>query len=98
MLIHNIYTDEGLVNGAQGSVTGVEWGDDNNTMPRGVYVTFDNPAIGRSLRNPPDHEYREAILIRPISMENSMCTGPAHKSLLLRALTEMSRLHAAHTS
>ena len=67
MLIRNVYTDEGLVNGAQGSVEGIEWGDDNTTMPRGVYVRFDNPSIGRSLRNPVDHQYREAILIRPIT-------------------------------
>ena len=67
MLIRNVYTDEGLVNGAQGSVEGIEWGDDHNTMPRGIYVRFDNPSIGRSLRNPVDHQYREAILIRPIT-------------------------------
>ena len=67
MLIRNVYTDEGLVNGAQGSVEGIEWGDDHDTMPRGVYVKFDNPSIGRSLRNPTDHQYREAILIRPIT-------------------------------
>ena len=67
MLIHNIYTNEGLVNGAQGNVTGIKWGDDSDTMPRGVYVKFDNPAIGRSFRNPTDHQYSEAILIRPIT-------------------------------
>ncbi len=67
MLIRNVYTDEGLVNGAQGSVEGIEWGDDHDTMPRGIYVKFDNPSIGRSLRNPIDHQYREAILIRPIT-------------------------------
>lgn len=67
MLIQNIYTDEGLVNGAQGSVTGIEWGDDNNTLPRGIYVKFDNPGIGRSFRNPPEHQHSEAILIRPIT-------------------------------
>ena len=67
MLIRNVYTDEGLVNGAQGSVEGIEWGDDHDTMPRGIYVKFDNPSIGRSLRNPTDHLYSEAILIRPIT-------------------------------
>jgi len=67
MLIQNIYTDEGLVNGAQRSVEGIEWGDENHSMPRGIYVKFDNPSIGRSLRNPINHQYRESILIRPIT-------------------------------
>lgn len=67
MLIRNVYTDEGLVNGAQGTVQGPEWGDDHHTMPRGIYVKFDNPSIGRSLKNPSNHQYREAILIRPIT-------------------------------
>lgn len=67
MLIRNTYSEEGLVNGAQGSVEGIEWGDDHDTMPRGIYVKFDNPTIGRSFRNPIDHQYREAILVRPIS-------------------------------
>ena len=67
MLIRNIYTDEGLVNGAQGTIEGIERGDDNQNIPRGVYVKFDNPAIGRSFRNPINHLYREAILIRPIT-------------------------------
>lgn len=40
MLIRNVYS---LVNGAQGSIAGIEWGDDNQTVPRGVYVKFDNP-------------------------------------------------------
>lgn len=48
MLIRNVYTD---VNGAQGSVEGIEWGKDHDTMPRSIYVKFDNPSIGRSLRN-----------------------------------------------
>ena len=36
-------------------------------MPRGIYVKFDNPSIARSLRNLTDHQYREAILKRPIT-------------------------------
>ena len=44
-----------------------EWGDENHSMPRGIYVKFDNPSIGRLLRNPANHQYRESILIRPQS-------------------------------
>ena len=52
MLIHNVYTDEGLVNEAQGTVEGTEWGDDNHNIPRGIYAKFDNPSIGRTLKMP----------------------------------------------
>ena len=38
-------------------------GDDNDNIPRGIYVKFDNPSIGRTLRNATDHIYTEAILI-----------------------------------
>lgn len=69
-----------LVNGAQGSIAGIERGDDNQTVPRGVYVKFDNPSIGGSLRNPTDQEYREAILILQVFMANLMLTGPVHNS------------------
>lgn len=71
-----------LMMGAQGAVEGIEWSDDNDndTMPRGIYVKFDNPSIGRSLRNPTDHQYREAILIRHITA-NLQILGPVHKSL-----------------
>ncbi|ORU93954.1 MAG: hypothetical protein A6F71_09090 [Cycloclasticus sp. symbiont of Poecilosclerida sp. M] len=44
------------------------WKELNEVMTMtGIYVKFDNPSIGRSLRNPVDHQYREAILIRPIT-------------------------------
>ena len=51
MLLRNTFTDEGLVNGAQGTVQGIEWGDESQIIPRGVYVLFDNPLIGQSLRH-----------------------------------------------
>ena len=42
-------TDEGLVNGAQGTVENIKWGA---AMPTGIYVKFDS-TIDRSLRCPP---------------------------------------------
>ena len=67
MLIQYVYTDERLVNGAQGTVEGIELGDENHSMPRGDHVKFDNPSIGKSLRNPSNREHSEAFLIRLIT-------------------------------
>ena len=33
MLIRNVNTNEGLVNGAQGTMQTIQWGDDNDLMP-----------------------------------------------------------------
>ena len=49
MLIRNIAVDEGLVNGAQGFVTGVEFEADHN-FPSAIYVAFDNNKIGASFQ------------------------------------------------
>ena len=65
MLLRNTFTDEGLVNGAQGTVQGIEWGDESQIIPRGVYVLFDNPLIGQSLRHNSNNELHNSILIRP---------------------------------
>ena len=67
MLLRNTFTDEGLVNGAQGTVQGIEWGDESQIIPRGVYVLFDNPLIGQSLRHNSNNELHNSILIRPIT-------------------------------
>ena len=67
MLLRNTFTDEGLVNGAQGTVQGIEWGDESQIIPRGVYILFDNPLIGQSLRHNSNNELHNSILIRPIT-------------------------------
>ena len=36
MLLRNTFTDGGLVNDAQGTVKGIEWGDETQIILRGV--------------------------------------------------------------
>ena len=67
MFLHNTFTDEGLINGAQGTVQGIEWGDESQIIPRGVYTLFDNPLIGQSLRHNSNNELHNSILIRPVT-------------------------------
>lgn len=69
MLVRNIFTEHGLVNGAQGTVTSITYDNDytNNIsgtgMPKGVYVTFDDPQIGQVFK----HGTQTSILIEPIT-------------------------------
>ncbi|KAI8503434.1 hypothetical protein Bbelb_184050 [Branchiostoma belcheri] len=46
MLCRNVNVEDGLVNGAFGTVTGVKGGDDHASEDATVYVLFDNPRAG----------------------------------------------------
>lgn len=45
MLVRNINTEDGLVNGAFGTITGLEKSSDN--VIKAVYVRFDHPQSGK---------------------------------------------------
>jgi hypothetical protein len=47
MLRRNIHTEDGLVNGAIGTVTGFQWGVTEGEMPVAVMVKFEDPRVGR---------------------------------------------------
>ncbi|XP_035663609.1 ATP-dependent DNA helicase PIF1-like [Branchiostoma floridae] len=75
MLLRNILSEDGLVNGAQGTVEDFLFensGSDelsestslNEQTITGVYVKFDNPKVGQTIQ---DHCKNNAILIRPIT-------------------------------
>lgn len=42
MLIRNIDTTGGLVNGAQGTIHSIEWTSEDRNMPQCINVLFDN--------------------------------------------------------
>lgn len=53
MLRRNIHTDDGLVNGAVGVVSGFRWpqgGQGQGVVPDAIFVKFDNECVGRLLR------------------------------------------------
>ena len=58
MLRRHVCTEDGLVNGAMGSVVGYEWPGRRRTtaeQPCGLSVLFDNPRVGRLSRGTADH-------------------------------------------
>lgn len=65
MLIRNIFTKEGLVNGAMGYVQNVSFNDQTGE-PCCIYVNFDDKDIGKILQ---DQSKNSSILIEPICQE-----------------------------
>lgn len=48
MLIRNIHTESGLVNGAMGTISDISYETRNgHSEPTKIYVLFDNQSIGR---------------------------------------------------
>ncbi|XP_066288772.1 uncharacterized protein [Branchiostoma lanceolatum] len=50
ILCRNVNVEDGLVNGAFGTVTGMKGGEDNASEVATVYVLFDNPRVGAEER------------------------------------------------
>lgn len=63
MLLRNIMTTDGLVNGSQGTVVSIVFSD-NQTMPYGVKVLFDDPRVGKLFKD----STTQAILIKPVTV------------------------------
>ena len=58
MLRRNVCAEDGLVNGAMGSVVGYKWPGGHRTAaehPCSLRVLFDNPRVGRLSRGTQEH-------------------------------------------
>ncbi len=56
MLRKNVSTDDGLVNGACGTITGFRWsqGNSSTAQPDGIETKFDNEDVGKQSRGHDD--------------------------------------------
>ena len=70
ILLRNIMTETGLVNGAQGIVRGFEF-TESHDIPSLIYVEFDDKSVGCNLQLP---SMQNSIAIEPISVEY-ICQG-----------------------
>ena len=58
MLRCNICTEDGLVNGATGTIVGFKWPQGHRTeaqQPCGLHILFDDCRVGRMTRNGAEH-------------------------------------------
>ena len=58
MLRRSICTDDGLVNGAMGTIVGFDWPEGRRTegqQPCGLHILFDDCRVGRMTRNSAEH-------------------------------------------
>lgn len=69
MLRRNIDTEDGLVNGAVGTITDLQWpaghSEESRVAPTGVYVQFDNPRVGSHWRRAHGITHTAPVLILP---------------------------------
>ena len=77
MLLRNIDTATGLVNGAQGTITAFQWESSQRKegeLPQSVSIKFDDPTAGQYLENQRGHP----VHVKPISVsfisENISCS------------------------
>ncbi|XP_063049297.1 uncharacterized protein LOC134443443 [Engraulis encrasicolus] len=50
LLLKNLNVQDGLTNGAAGVIVNIIDGDDDNDLPKAIYVEFDDPNVGRIQR------------------------------------------------
>ena len=73
MVIHNIDVSDLLVNGAMGTVIGIE--ENQNGVANVVIIKFDNPAVGKEMRkrNPMlERKYPDGVPIKKMEKEYSL--------------------------
>lgn len=64
MLVRNINTEDGLVNGAFGTITGLEKSSDN--VIKAVYVRFDHPQSGKKTYLQVNNHEHNSVRISPV--------------------------------
>lgn len=51
MMTYNVNTDDGLCNGATGTLKKIDFGEEGGKKPLRLWVKFDEPSVGSALRN-----------------------------------------------
>ena len=87
MVIHNIDVSDLLVNGAIGSIMGVE--ETQSGAVSAVIIKFDNPAVGKNARdrNPCMHsKYPDGVVIKKVEKEYTLATNAGPISSMVRII------------